>query len=167
MNELFTQLGIDWRLLLSQVVNFLILLVVLRIFAYQPLIKILKERRERIEEGLRKADESDRRLGEIDVLAKNKIKETEKEALQILRDTEVRAKQVETELLKQAHAKEAAALQNAELIAEAKAKEARKILEKEAGVLVRNALVRTVEMKPEAVDEELVQKAVRATLAEQ
>ena len=39
MSQLFSQLGIDWHLLLSQAVNFLILLVILRLVAYKPILK--------------------------------------------------------------------------------------------------------------------------------
>ena len=66
MAELAEQLGLDWKLLLSQAVNFLLLLFLLRKFAYLPLLKILKERRARIEEGLAKATEADKRLLEVD-----------------------------------------------------------------------------------------------------
>ena len=45
MLELAEKLGLDWKLLLSQAVNFLVLLALLRQFAYKPLLKILKERR--------------------------------------------------------------------------------------------------------------------------
>ena len=55
MEQLFSQLGIDWHLLLSQAVNFFLLLIVLRVFAYKPLLAFLHERRRKIEEGLAKA----------------------------------------------------------------------------------------------------------------
>ncbi len=64
MQDLVTQLGLDWRLLLSQAANFLILLIVLRLFAYKPLIPMLKERRAKIEDGLAKAKEADHRLSQ-------------------------------------------------------------------------------------------------------
>ena len=53
-NQLLSQLGIDWKLFLSQAVNFFILLLVLTFFVYKPLIKIVKERNKRIKEGLGK-----------------------------------------------------------------------------------------------------------------
>ncbi len=71
-----TQLGIDWKLLLSQAVNFLLLLVILRIFVYKPILDILKKRREKIEEGIAKAKEADIRLKEVDDINKKKIKDT-------------------------------------------------------------------------------------------
>ena len=77
-NQLLSQLGIDWKLFLSQAVNFFILLVVLTFFVYKPLIKIIKQRNQKIKEGLDKAEEADVRLKEIDNIGKEKIKEAEK-----------------------------------------------------------------------------------------
>ena len=48
MTELFSKLGIEWHLILAQIINFAILLFILGRFAYRPLMKILKERQERI-----------------------------------------------------------------------------------------------------------------------
>ena len=92
MSELFSQLGIDWRLLLSQAVNFLLLLIVLRIFAYQPILKLLKDRRAKIEDGLTKAKEADTRLGEIAQMTKEKMRAADAEAMALMAKTERRPK---------------------------------------------------------------------------
>ena len=92
MQELLSQLGIDWRLLVSQALNFLLLLAVLRIFAYGPIVKILKERKKRIEEGLEKSEEAEKRIREISTLKKERLKEAEIETLAILKRAEGRAK---------------------------------------------------------------------------
>jgi F-type H+-transporting ATPase subunit b len=49
------QLGINPIFLLSQIVNFLILAILLRVFAYKPILNVLDKRRERIEQGLEDA----------------------------------------------------------------------------------------------------------------
>ncbi len=162
MQELLTQLGIDWRLLLSQAANFLILLVVLRLFAYKPLLKLLKDRRTKIEEGVRKSEEADLRLEQANLMAKNKLKKTEEEALGILRETEVRAKRLEAELLQKAKEKEAAEMHSAELVIQAKAEEARAAMRKEAAAMVKKAIVKAVELDPEKIDQALVEKAAKS-----
>jgi F-type H+-transporting ATPase subunit b len=53
--ELLTKLGIDWKLLVAQIVNFTILLSILSSFAYRPLLRLLDERRERIRKALEDA----------------------------------------------------------------------------------------------------------------
>ena len=160
MAELFSKLGLDWKLLLSQAVNFLLLLFLLRKFAYQPLLKVLKERREKIEEGVAKAAEAEGRLAEANAIAKDKMKAAESEALAMLRATEEKSKQVEAGLLEEARKKESAMLAGAELAAKAKEKEALDGFRREAAAMVRQAIVRTVEMAPQHVDEALVKKAV-------
>ncbi|HTY39602.1 MAG TPA: F0F1 ATP synthase subunit B [Candidatus Paceibacterota bacterium] len=160
MSELFSQLGIDWRLLASQAVNFLILLTVLRLFAYKPLMKIIADRRARIEEGLEKAEEADKRLAQMNDLAKEKMKEADHAALRVIQDAERRAKDREAALLEEARKKEEALLVEADQILQAKAHEARAKIEKEAAGLVRDAIVKTVELDPKAVDEALIKKAL-------
>lgn len=160
MSELVHNLGLDWKLLLSQAVNFLLLLVILRQFAYKPLLNILKERRERIEEGLAKASEAENRLAEVDVIAKDKMKATEAEAMTMMRSAEERSKKAEAAMLDEARGKEAAMLASAEMAAKAKEQEAMKRLESEAAEIVKRALIRTVEMSPDKVDEALIKKAV-------
>jgi len=51
-------LGINLPVLIAQLVNFTILLVILRLVAWGPLTKMLDERRERIAESLSAADQA-------------------------------------------------------------------------------------------------------------
>lgn len=51
-------LGFSLPGLVAQLINFLILMVVLRLFLYKPLMKMLDERRKRIQEGLDRAEEA-------------------------------------------------------------------------------------------------------------
>jgi len=57
MNEL----GFNLPVLIAQVVNFFILLVLLRIFLYKPILNMLDRRAQRIREGVEAADESKER----------------------------------------------------------------------------------------------------------
>ena len=164
MEELFRQLGIDWRLLISQAVNFLILLTLLTFLVYKPILKILKERKTKIEDGLKKSEEAKERLHEANLLKKEKLKEAEQDALKILRETEKKAKEIESALSLQAKEKEDALLKNAQLIIEARNEEARGLMRKEAVALVKEAIAKTVELSPEHIDETLIKKAVSESL---
>jgi len=160
MQQLFDQLGIDWRLLLSQAVNFFLLLVVLRLFVYKPLLKLLHDRRARIEEGLTKADEADRRLGEVEEIGKGKIKDAEMQAVGILKKTEGDAKTLEAKMLADAKRKEADEMKAMEATLREKEEASRRETEKEAAAFVRRAIVKTVEMAPENIDDALIARAV-------
>ena len=165
MSQLISQLGIDWRLLLSQAVNFFLVLIVLRAFVYKPLLQMLRERRDRIQEGITKADEADRRLIEVDEMNRGKIKETEVQAIAILKRTEADAKVLEAKLLADAKRKESAALANAQVLLRAQEEASRRATEKEAVSLVRQAIARTVELSPEKIDDALIAKAIKEAKA--
>jgi F-type H+-transporting ATPase subunit b len=49
-------LGITWPLLISQLFNFLLLIVILRALLYEPVLKMLAQRKERIAESMREAE---------------------------------------------------------------------------------------------------------------
>jgi F-type H+-transporting ATPase subunit b len=161
MQELLSQLGIDWRLLVSQALNFLLLLAVLRIFAYGPIVKILKERKKRIEEGLEKSEEAEKRIREISTLKKERLKEAEIETLAILKRAEGRAKDAEARMLEEAKKKEAERIAETEKLLKAKEQEAREAMRKETTELVRSAIVKTVALSPEKIDQELISRAVK------
>jgi F-type H+-transporting ATPase subunit b len=59
-------LGFNLPALIAQLINFLILLVVFRVFLYKPLLNMLDQRKKRIEEGIEASDEAKRRLAETE-----------------------------------------------------------------------------------------------------
>jgi F-type H+-transporting ATPase subunit b len=58
--------GFDVRIFLSQVISFVIVALVLRRFAYKPILQILEERRQRIAEGLLNAEKIKQQLAEAE-----------------------------------------------------------------------------------------------------
>jgi len=162
MSELIHKLGIDWKLLLAQVVNFLIILVILRFTVYKPLLKMLGERRRKIEQGLKDSEEAAQKLSGVDAAYKQRIAQAEKESINILSKLEGQAKEKEAEILRVAKGKEAEILSTAEKIAEAKKKESETLVYKEAVSLVKSAVAKAVNLKPSLVEESLIQEAVQA-----
>ncbi|HVE15936.1 MAG TPA: F0F1 ATP synthase subunit B [Chthoniobacterales bacterium] len=72
INNLMAQFGVAWPKLLAQIIIFITLYVTLNKLAFGPIIKVLEERRRRIEEGQANAEkikvqlaESERRYEEI------------------------------------------------------------------------------------------------------
>ena len=58
--------GFDLKIFLSQVISFVIVALVLRQFAYKPILKVLEERRQRIAEGLLNAEKIKQQLAEAE-----------------------------------------------------------------------------------------------------
>ena len=58
--------GWNWQLFLSQVISFLIVALLLRQFAYKPILAVLEERRRTIEEGQLNAEKIKKQLAEAE-----------------------------------------------------------------------------------------------------
>lgn len=82
--EILQSFGVDWKLLLAQLVNFAIVVLVLWRFAIKPLTKIMNERNKEIEVGLKKAQESTDRLTKVENEVKQKLTQARQEADKIL-----------------------------------------------------------------------------------
>lgn len=95
---MFEKLGIDWKLLSFQIANFLLLLFILRRVLYKPVLNFLEARRKKIEEGLEKAERFEAEWLRIKDIQKEKVEETEKEAVKIMEkarlDAEKRGKEI-------------------------------------------------------------------------
>src|SRR3989338_11675325 len=57
--EILSKIGFDWKLALANLINFLIIFYLLKKFAFAPIGRIIRERKDRIEEGLEKANRSE------------------------------------------------------------------------------------------------------------
>ncbi|MGD0577144.1 MAG: hypothetical protein ABSA74_03665 [Candidatus Staskawiczbacteria bacterium] len=166
MNALLDQLGINWQLLLSQGVNFFILLVVLWYFVYRPVIKIIKQRNAKIKEGLDKAEEADVRLKQIDEIGKGKIHEAEQKGIEIIKTTEDKAKALEKELQKKNEEKQLQMQkESAEQLKKMQEENKKKVLA-EAADLVKKTIIKTIELKPGDIDDALIKKAVKEVEAQ-
>jgi F-type H+-transporting ATPase subunit b len=100
--EIFEKLGIDWRLLVAQLVNFAILMAALLFFVYKPLIKVLEGRQEKIAESLRDAE----RIGE-------ELRGAEAKSLEILAAARAEAGKIVDQARVSAEAAKTAAVEKA------------------------------------------------------
>jgi len=57
MGALLSALGLDVKILIAQIVNFIILGFILYKIGYQPVLKFVKDRTTKIEEGVKQAEE--------------------------------------------------------------------------------------------------------------
>lgn len=160
MSELLEKLGINWKLLIAQAVNFLVILAILRFTVYKPLLRVLAERRARITKGLDDAKQAGEKLGRIEGERKEVLAKAEGESLKIVSRAEEEAKQKETTLLAAAHAKEGDILKAAEKVAAAKKLESEEKVYREAATLVKRAIERTISRAPKAADEALIAEAL-------
>jgi F0F1-type ATP synthase, subunit b len=160
MNAFLSEFGIDWKLFLSQLVNFILILIILSIFVYKPVMKMLKERNAKIKEGLDKAEEAGVRLKEIDNIGKEKIKEAENTSINIIKAVEKKAKVLGEELQKKSEENQIQAQKDLQQSYKKQLQEVKELVLKNAVELVKKTIIKTVELKPDAIDDALIKKAV-------
>lgn len=82
--EILNQLGIKPMLLLAQIINFLILLFLLKRFLYKPILKMLDDRKNKIDTSMKQADEVAKELANAEKMKAEKEEEAKKQAAKIL-----------------------------------------------------------------------------------
>lgn len=92
--DILNQFGINPILLAAQVVNFLILLFILKKFLYQPILKVLEARKKKIEESLKNSEAIERKLQETEQQSEKIIARTLQQAQRILDETKEAAAQM-------------------------------------------------------------------------
>lgn len=91
--ELLEQFGIDWHTLIAQIVNFLVVLTVLYLFAYKPILKLFHERTAKIDKSLKDAAKIEKRVIAIEKEHSEMVHKAKLEAQKILKEAEVRGQQ--------------------------------------------------------------------------
>ena len=84
--EILELFGVDWKLLLAQLVNFLIVVGVLWFFALKPLTKTMQKRNDDISKGLSDAKSAEERLEQVEKEVKEQLIKTKGEAAGILEE---------------------------------------------------------------------------------
>lgn len=157
-------LGLDGRLLTAQIVNFVVVLLVLRHFVYRPLLNMLEERRRKIEEAEKRAIDITDRYNQLEQDEAKCLEQAKRESSAILEQAKAGADRLTDERM--ALAEQAAA----RLVAETKEQIAREresmITEakKELGVIVLMATERLVRRKLDwETEKEMVEEAIKAS----
>ncbi|MBP9728175.1 MAG: F0F1 ATP synthase subunit B [Candidatus Moranbacteria bacterium] len=121
--EVLAKLGVDWKLLLAQAVNFAVLFWVLRRFAYQPMLDFLEKRTVKIEQGLKDAEAATAKLSLMEAKEKAVLTDARTEAKNIIALAEESAKKRDAEHALATEAKVKRLLEEAQMkIAEEKDK---------------------------------------------
>jgi F-type H+-transporting ATPase subunit b len=160
MSELLEKLGIHWQLLLAQILNFLVILFVLKKTVYGPLVKMLNERRAKVEQGIRDADRASEQLKDADKVFVERVSDADKKSMDIIARAEKAAKEKESSYLLETKEKEKRILEGAERKATHIEETAREIAYEEAAALVKETIKKVANNAPDAIDEALVLQAI-------
>lgn len=92
--DIFTALGIDWRLLILQIVAFLILVWLLGKFVYPLLMKSVDERQKNIEEAASAAKKAQESAAESEAETAELLTQARKEAAEIVATAKLEASDI-------------------------------------------------------------------------
>ena len=162
MQEFVTHFGIDWKLFLAQIVNFSVILFVLRKFAYQPILKMLRDRRDMIAQGIEMAKDAEKNLRESDEMRNRTLQQAHTDALGIVNRAEQIGKDKQDEIMKQTDAKVEGVIANARRVIDQEKAKMSSDLMSEAEDLVRMSLGKVLgKMPAKERDLGLIQDAIK------
>jgi F0F1-type ATP synthase membrane subunit b/b' len=129
---------------------------------YRRVISFLNARRDRIARGIADAHEAEHKLADIEVIAQQRLRSAQEEALSISKAITDKAQEKKKQLLENARIQEsdiiAKAHREGAVIVEDIEQEARKT----AVTLVKKILVDVIQTSPAAVDTALIRRAAKA-----
>lgn len=162
MEELIKTFNIEWQLVVAQLVNFAIVLFVLYKFAYGPILKMMTERTEKIEKGIKDAENAGAKLTEIAEKEKAVLVEARKQAQEIVASAEAVAVKNKEELIV------AAKEQSEKILADAEKKiemEKNKMMQEVKGQIAELVVAAAGKLIAEKIDgekdKELIAKAIQ------
>jgi F-type H+-transporting ATPase subunit b len=95
-------LGINLKIFIAQLINFTVVLLVLWRLAYRPIVQLLEDRQEKIERGVKQAEEVEKRVADLERERSEVIAKATLEAARMLEDARMSAEHRKTELLTKA-----------------------------------------------------------------
>lgn len=102
LTNLFDTFGISWGKFLAQVILFVTVYIVLSKLAFGPVIKMLEERRRRIEEGQSNAEKIKKQLAEAEVRYQEVLRKANDEATKLLEHARLSSEAISQKQLQKA-----------------------------------------------------------------
>jgi F-type H+-transporting ATPase subunit b len=163
MGEAFSALGISVPLLVAQLVNFSILLVILRFTLYRPVLRMLDERKQRIAEGLNAAEIARREAASAQANIQAQLEAARKEGQEIVANAQAIATRIATEAKEQAAREREAALEKARNEIQLERDRAIAELRREFAAITVAAAEKVIN---QSLDPQAHQRVIEETLAE-
>jgi F-type H+-transporting ATPase subunit b len=114
MDAILHAFGVNWKLLLIQVLNIGVLLFLFQRYVYPPLFRIMEERQRKIEEGLRGAEEVERAKEKIEEEKDSILASARKEGDTLVKDIRTRVSAEGVALIREAEGRAAKILLDSE-----------------------------------------------------
>ena len=155
-------LGVDGRAFVIQLITFVLAYLALRHWAFGPIIKVLRERRDKIEQGVKLGEQMQKEKAELEDKVTKTLHETRQKADAIIAGAQDTAHQTVREAEDKARTKATGILEAAQSRIGQDTARARQQLEKELAGLVADATEAVIEEKVDAKkDAELIDRALK------
>ncbi len=96
------ELGLNVPVLVAQLVNFFLLLVILRIFLYRPILNMLDRRAQRVREGLEAAEQSKEHAARAEQEVAQQLEEARRQSQTLVAQAQETASRIQEEARGQA-----------------------------------------------------------------
>jgi F-type H+-transporting ATPase subunit b len=155
-------LGVDGQAFVIQLITFVLAYLVLRRYAFGPILKVLRERRETIESGVKLGEQMQKDKAEMEAQVEKTLHETRQQADTIISGAHDTARQTVREAEDKAREKAAGILKEAEQRIVQDTSRARQKLEKDLVGLISDATEAIIEEKVDAKkDAQLIDRALK------
>lgn len=134
--SLFEKFNVNWPFFTAQLVNFIIVLLVLKFFAFGPIIKMLEERKKRIAEGEEKLKRIEKQLAESEATKTATIDQANSDAKRLIEEAKESAAKLGEEKTQEAIASAQNILVKAQEAAQSEKAKASAEIKQEFGRLV-------------------------------
>ncbi len=96
------ELGLNLPVLVAQLVNFFLLLVLLRIFLYKPILEMLDRRKQRIQEGEQAAEQSKEQASQAETDVAKQIQEARQQSQALVAQAQEASNRIQEDARNQA-----------------------------------------------------------------
>ena len=102
ITQIFTNFGVTWPKFIAQVILFLVVYWVFNKYAFGPVLKMLNERRRRIEEGQHNAERIKKQLAEAELRYQEVLRKANEDATKLLEEARASSDAISQKQLQQA-----------------------------------------------------------------
>ena len=102
ITQIFSNFGVTWPKFIAQIILFLVVYWVLNKYAFGPVLKMLNERRRRIEEGQHNAEKIKKQLAEAELRYQEVLRKANEEATRLLEEARTSSDAISQKQLQQA-----------------------------------------------------------------
>lgn len=161
MQEMLNQFGINLWTLIAQIVNFSIIVFVLHRFIYKPILKILDERKDRIENSIKQAEVLEHRTQKLEEELKEKFKEAENKADTLISEAKQIAEKTRIQLVEQANQEVTSMIEKAKKDIE---HDQAQMMQEVKSYIVDTSMIITQKILQDKLDESVQKKLIEETL---